>query len=220
MEVAFGILSGGLQAAAYLYYLAKARQRQIAPNPTSWLMWGYGTTLIFALELDSGATAAMLVLPAVCAVSSVAVAVLCWQHGTLRWPRERWERRSLHTDLALTAAYVATWALMTADLLPAARKDDTDIALLVIGNLSALVTFVPMLRETWREPDLEHPGPWIVWATAYLALGLATVCSLDWTWHLLLYPALCFVLHVAVALVCRRIALVHLFHAGTRAIEP
>lgn len=211
MEWAFGILSGLLQVAGYLYYANKARQKQIEPNPTSWIMWGYGTTLIFLLEADSGASGAMLILPAACALSSIAVGFICWQHGTLQWPAETWAKASLYSDLVLTAIYLGSWSLLGTSLLTDIQKDKADIALLVIGSLSTLVTFIPMLIETWREPRREQPWPWVVWTTAYAALTVATISSSEWTWYLLLYPAQCLVLHAAVAGLSRRRVLADTF---------
>ncbi len=209
MEWIFGIISGVLQVGGYLYYAKKAQTGEIEPNPTSWIMWGYGTTLIFALELDSGASAAMLILPAACALSSIAVGFICWQRGKLRLPRERWEKTALGTDLALTAAYVASWILLGTALLTDAQKHGTDIAILIIGNLSVFVTFIPMLINTWREPRLEDPLPWTIWTAAYFSLAAATVSSNDWTWYLIMYPIECLILHAAVALLSKRHVLAH-----------
>lgn len=204
MEWTFAILSGMLQAYGYLHYAAKAYRREIEPNPTSWLMWGYGTALIFVFSLDSGASAAMLVLPGVCALSSIVVGIICWRHGTLRWPTAGWERSSLQGDLALTTVYAASWIFMGAGLLSEAQKETTDIAALVVGNLSTVVTFVPIFISTWREPRNEHPFPWSVWSLAYVALAGATLSSPEWTWYLLVYPLECLALHLAMACLSRR----------------
>ncbi|WP_157999629.1 SET domain-containing protein [Allomesorhizobium alhagi] len=200
----FGILSGVLQVAGYLYYANKARKRELEPNSTSWIMWGYGTSLLLVIELDSGATAAMLILPTACALSSIAVGFICWQHNTLRWPKETWERTSLYTDLMLTAMYAGTWVLLGTSLLSDTQKEAADIAILVLVNLSTFVTFIPMLINTWREPRNENPWPWTVWTAAYLALGLTTVSSPEWKWYLLMYPVECMLLHAAVAWISRR----------------
>jgi len=39
--IAFAVMSGVLQIAGYIFYALKTRR----PNPLSWLMWAYGTTL-------------------------------------------------------------------------------------------------------------------------------------------------------------------------------
>lgn len=216
MDWAFGMLSGILQVSGYLYYAGKAWQRQIEPNPTSWIMWGYGTTLIFLLEADSGASGAMLILPAACALSSIAVGFICWRHGTLQWPVEAWAKASLYSDLVLTAMYVGSWTLLGNSLLTDMQKEMADITLLVIGSLSTLVTFIPMLVDTWRQPRHEQPWPWVVWTSAYAALTIATVSSPEWTWYLVLYPVQCLVLHAAVAVLSRRRALAELFRDRRR----
>lgn len=62
------ILSGVLQVAGYVLYIKKTLGKEINPNPTSWLMWAYGTTLVLVLELDRNAGWEILLLPFLCAV--------------------------------------------------------------------------------------------------------------------------------------------------------
>lgn len=54
--VELGIVAAALQAAGYLVYGSRVLRRDILPNPTSWLMFAYGTTLLFILEWDRDAS--------------------------------------------------------------------------------------------------------------------------------------------------------------------
>jgi hypothetical protein len=199
LVIVIAVLSGILQVAGYGTYLVKAISAEINPNPTSWLMWAYGTALIFALEWDRGATAAMLILPGVCACSSLVVAGLCAKRGTLRWPTERSAKASLASDIILTIAYLAIWLLVSIHVLTPEQKEFSEAVILTLGVSSTLVTFVPMIVSTKKDPSNEHRLPWVIWSLAYAMSLLATVFSDGWTLDLAFYPLLTGFLHIAMA---------------------
>jgi hypothetical protein len=197
--IIIAVLSGVLQIAGYGTYLMKALSSEINPNPTSWLMWAYGTALIFALEWDRGATAAMLILPGVCACSSLIIAALCAKRGTLQWPTERSAKAALASDVILTIAYLATWLLVSIHLLTPEQKQFSEAVILILGVSSTMVTFVPMIASTKKNPSNEHRLPWVIWSLAYSTSLLATVFSDAWTMDLAFYPLLTGFLHTAMA---------------------
>ncbi len=197
--IIIALLSGALQIAGYGTYLVKALSSEINPNPTSWLMWSYGTALIFALEWDRGASAAMLILPGVCACSSLIIAALCAKRGTLRWPTERSMKVALASDVILTIAYLATWLLVSIHVLTPDQKQFSEAVILMLGVSSTLVTFVPMIVSTKKDPSNEHRLPWVIWSLAYSTSLLATVFSNAWTLDLAFYPLLTGFLHIAMA---------------------
>lgn len=197
------ILSGVLQVAGYVLYIKKTLGKEINPNPTSWLMWAYGTTLVLVLELDRNAGWEILLLPFLCAVSSLGVAVICWKHGVLRWPSHVADKAALGVDIALTIAYISAWALMSSGILSEEGKESADVLILVTTSLSTVITYGPMIRNLWSHPNDEQWLPWAVWTSAYALLFLTTLLSPEWTWDLLVYPATCFFLSGAVAILAR-----------------
>ena len=196
-------LSGLVQIAAYGVYIRKSHADQINPNPTSWLMWSYGTLFVLVLEYDRDAPLPVLFLPAACALSSLAVALLCWRRGTLRWPADLTDRAALLGDIGLTAAYVATWFLLANEVLSPEGREIAVILILVCTTLSTFVTFVPMIHYTWDHPSEEHWLPWAMWTLAYTLLGATTLMADHWTPELMLYPINCVLLHGAVAYLSR-----------------
>src|SRR3989344_3985059 len=106
MEILLGLVAASLQATGYLVYGFKVLKRDIAPNPASWLMFAYGTTLLLVLEWDRGASFAVLALPFICAVSSAVVAWYCLRKAQRTWwPEHVLERISFVLDVLLTVAY-------------------------------------------------------------------------------------------------------------------
>jgi hypothetical protein len=192
-----GGLAAFLQIAGYLIYIRYFVKHSIKPNAASWVMFAYGTSLLAFLELKSGATLQVLMLPLSCAAMSVVVAALCIPRG-VREPIDRVEGIAFATDLWLTIAYAAAmfgWGAGRA----------LSAGFLVLANVTAFTCFLPIVRSTWRAPDRERAGPWMVWASAYAVLGFAT-------WRadgghnpaLMLYPVINAVLHGSVALFALR----------------
>ena len=208
-EATFAILSGLLQALGYFIYIKKSLSNEINPNPTSWMMWSYGTALIFVLEWSRNASAAMLVLPAVCSISSMAVAFICSQRGTFTWPQATADKLALYTDIALTLAIILIWALVAIQVLTVGEQEIANVSLLVIGATSSIITIVPLVRNTWENPSDEHWIMWAIWTLAYGSLLLATLLSEHWTWDLAIYPAINCCLHMAVAVLATRISRNH-----------
>lgn len=197
------LLSGALQVAAYGVYYAKSRAHEITPNPTSWLMWGYGTLFVLILEFDRDAPLQILLLPAACALSSLVIASLCWRSGTLRWPTDATEKAALLSDIALTVAYAGAWLLLAYDFLGPQSRELAVVLILVCATLSTFVTFIPMIHGVWDNPGDEHWLPWTMWTVAYGLLGVTTLMADDWTPELMLYPINCVLLHGAIAYLAR-----------------
>ncbi len=169
--------AGVLQAAAYALYVRSAMRHEIDPNPTAWLMWAYGTTLLLVLEYDQNATGYVLVLPGVCAVCCLAVAGLCWRKGTLGWPNEKSDRTALWIDLVITAAYLVVLAAGMVGFVSAAHDWLAKMFILVCANASTFVSFVPIVRSTRENPTAERWQPWAVWTVAYALLLVVTIAE-------------------------------------------
>lgn len=183
------VFSGLLQAVGYLLYLRYAFRRETRPNAASSLMFAYGTALLVFLEWRSGAPVTILLLPTTCAVLGIAVGVYCLQRRI--WQGiDRFELVAFACDLAFTAGY----------FLAATIGNANSIAplFLVLTNLSALTSFLPLLRSTYREPQRERTSPWVVWTVAYGVLLVLTLAQ-GGAPIFLLYPASNLVLHALVA---------------------
>jgi hypothetical protein len=195
-------LAAILQALAYLIYVRGAVQRRIEPNPTSWLMWAYGTGLIVIVESDLGIHPVLRLLPIVCTACSVLVAALCWQRHALRWPSDPGDRTALAVNLGVTAVYIAASVAAWCGQLPVASEHAGKIVLLICASAGTIVSYLPTLRSTRQNPRNEDWTPWAVWTSAYATLLLATIAAEGASFAALqfwAYPVICIVLN---GLVC------------------
>lgn len=203
MLVYLAVASGLLQALGYIFYLRGVLHHGITPNPTTWLMFAYGTFLLGVLEYSRGAEWELLLLPAICAILSVVVALICWKRGTLRWPKG-WENRTVFiADILLTIGYCGAWAFVTYGLVSESERALTNLVFLICSNLTTLTAFTPLTLEAKRNPKGEQILPWTIWTSAYAVLGIATYLEHGWGTELMIYPVLNAVLHASVAWLVR-----------------
>ena len=193
-----GALAALLQATGYALYLRHALRSETRPNPASWLMFAYGTALVVVLETAAGGTWPVLLLPAVCAASSVVVAAVTFRAGATLRTLDQADQVAFGLDIALTIAYVAVWLARALHLVEPRLFTLAGSFLLVGAAATSITSFVPIVRSTYRVPGGERPGPWIVWTAAYAALGAATLLTADAP-ALLVYPGVNVLLHSLVA---------------------
>jgi len=197
-----GIIAGLLQACGYALYIRGSLRKEIDPNAATWFMFAYGVALLTVLEWDRGANLALTILPIVCATLSVVMASICLRRGTLRWPSEwedKWELRAFLGDISLTVLYGGAWVLYVFSFLGEEQRSLAALAFLFGSNATTFTAFAPILRGTYMHPQKERPLPWLLWSSAYVVLGVATVLEHGLWTELLIYPASNAVLHAAVA---------------------
>lgn len=188
-----GVLAAIFQISGYLLYIRNFLKRSIRPNAASYLMFAYGTALVAFLALENGAQWPELLLLCACASMSVIIAIMCLRKNATE-PVDRFEAIVFSADLWLTVGY----ALL---VFSHVDKAAYAAAFLILGNVTTLTSFMPILRSTWRDPRREQPLPWIVWSCAYLLLTAATLATTGLSEPvLLLYPLANVTLHVAMAL--------------------
>jgi hypothetical protein len=186
------VVAGAFQLVAYLVYIRYFLKDAIRPNPISWIMFAYGTSLMLFLEWKEGATWDLLLLPAVCATMSVVVALMCFKRGN-PGPSGKAERWAFGADLGLTFGYIA---LVGSN----GSGPFFNAGFVIAGNLTTVTAFLPILLSTWRNPENEKAGPWAFWTFAYGMLALATWFSTGLSAPtLLIYPLVSVLLHGAIA---------------------
>ncbi len=205
-----GIFAAILQASGYLAYGFKVLKRDITPNATSWLMFAYGTALVLILEWDRNAQFALLILPAICALSSILVAVYCVGRTNAWWPEHRLERASFLLDITLTIAYLCTWLLLTYGIINSSERNWAVIFILVCLNLGIFTSFYPLLRQVYNHPGSEKALPWLIWTCAYVTLAFATLTEQGGVNELMLYPLINAFVHGSIGF---RVAHWHWVHA-------
>ncbi len=184
---AFAALSAVLHVVGYGFYLRSVLRREINPNPTSWLMFVYGTTLLVVLERAAGASWQELALPIVCAAASVTVAGICWSRRTLRCPSARIDIYSFAADVTITIAYIACWAIARLGVLSQTQMAVAVPTLLILSNAAVITSFTPIVVSTWRDPARESWVPWTIWTVAYATLMFVTSIQQGTEGNLILY---------------------------------
>lgn len=216
----------------YAFYINKSVMKEIKPNPTTWMIFMYSTTITAGLEAYLIATALnmpfslvspgaffesfktllntagyILYLPIICALGSIIVATICFVRGEVRWPERIEDRRAFRNDVLLMCAALIAAGLHIFGAITDTQKYVAIAFFLIFSNWSTFYAFQPILRDAYENPDREHSLAWMVWTSAYLTLGIATV----WGWIeegskdpvmlglLLLYPLSCTYLHAKVA---------------------
>lgn len=231
----FGLIAGLVQALGYiLYYYLVIRKEGKNAEPLSWFMFAYGTAMLTAMEFDSmwkAATAdgswlaliSILLVPVICSLGGILVAVSIWQHHyrlTKLWWPEKWkvdwsdtDGKAFATDLGLTVLYTILWLFTLSGTTTEVSHLWWVIGFLVISNLSTFPNFVPILREVAKSPEKEDWRPWAVWSLAYTLLLIPTwmygtenvvwPTGLPWDWDvsfflllaLMSYPASNAIMH-------------------------
>lgn len=194
-----GIFAALLQVAGYAFYGSKVLKRDIRPNATSWIMFAYGTALLFIVEWDRDASLALLALPGACAISSVFVAFYALRKSGGWWPPHKLERFSFVFDVLLTLFYFSTWILLAKGFIGEEDKDLAEILILVCWNVGVLTAFFPLLRQVYYHPYTEHALPWAVWTGAYALLTYITYLEVGAFDALMLYPVVNVIVHAYIA---------------------
>jgi hypothetical protein len=186
------LIAGACQLAAYLVYIRYFLGGAIRPNPISWIMFAYGTSLMLFLEWRVGASWEVLLLPAVCAVMSIVVALMCFSKGPAA-PADTVERWAFGADIGLTFGYIAMVGRVGSSAI-------FNAAFVVASNATTITAFIPILLSTARNPEHEKAAPWVLWTFAYGLLGITTWLSSGLSEPtLLIYPIASVVLHGAIA---------------------
>lgn len=183
-----GLTAGLLQALAYAAYFRQVLAEDCRPNGMTWLMWTYGTAVLFFIEYDMGAPFSVLVLPAVCLLCSIGVAGYAFARASYL-PPERQDWAVLSLDLGITIGYVVL--VMGSDAV------ETGLVFVLLTGLTTWTSSWPIMRTTFREPHHERPVAWFIWSAAYALLALVAMIE-GMPWPYLVYPLSALVVHLAI----------------------
>lgn len=183
-----GIFSGILQFIGYCVYAHNVSKDKIKPNPASWLIWSYGNILVclsYVFLMDGKFTIAAEILPIVCSVTCVIIAVYFTIIGKFR-PLLSFEKKIIFFDLFITLLWVSS-EFFNLHILPVGL-----IHILLL--LSTVLSFIPLYKEVFDDPSVEKPKAWFIWCFAYVTL-LVVVLLEGGDFYSVLYPILYAVLH-------------------------
>lgn len=200
--VVFGILAFSLHLLAYGMYAQQVLAEKVKPNVATWLMWLFGGIVewqTYDHMTDSHWSSSLL--PLACVLGLVAITFATFVSQTR-------ERRRGTGRVIYHKPKLQDWAFVSFDVLALAIWFWFDLAEMAnaIAVGTTVVTFIPIWRTTWQEPESERPAMWLIWCVAYACMFISVLLrdtdNLLWQSF---YPVYFFALHAVVAILAFRV---------------
>lgn len=195
----FGTAALCTHLVAYGVYARDVFSSRIRPNLISWLMWLFGGLVeLFTYNAIENAHWSTSTLPFACVVGigGICIATLVAQAQAGRssqltfYPPERVDYFMVSFDVVALFWWLVGNAAAFANFF-------------AVGT--SVITFIPIWRTTYKNPEGEHSLPWILWSVAYLFMFMAVLTSEgSGNAELYFYPVYYFVLHVVMVFLCLR----------------
>jgi hypothetical protein len=186
LALILGVASGLIQIGGYVVYGQTALKDENEPNAGSWAMWAFGSLVSAGsyFQMTNG-DLAKNILPIACCLSCVALFGLCKLKNKIR-KLERFDVWMFAVDVTITTFWIFSSDPITSNLL---------------FQASTFISFLPIIKTANK--DNEKPLAWWLWSAAY-ALEVIVV-GLHWEkWQDVVYPALCLLLDIWVAILATR----------------
>jgi len=181
-----GIIAGLAQLIGYIDYISFVKRGVINPSTGSWLIWSYGNAIVCWIYILGGTLSFQETLPFVCSIACMLTGLYFLYLRKFERP-EWWEYLVLSVDVLITIYWLKT--------------RDTELAQTLL-QISVMISFIPILRGVWINPNTERKRPWIIWSIAYALLFFAESPYIYmWREHYwkFIYPINYFLWHFIVA---------------------
>lgn len=186
LSVLCSVVATLIQIYGYYLYNRGAHSGEITPSAASWLLWGVGsfiTAWSYAILADD---LVKNLLPLVCAIVAFLTFVLIFVRKGFGKP-STFDVIVCIVDFGVIGFWLATRSAEYTN---------------VVAQADATLSFVPIIRSTWKNPSSENAKPWFVWCVAYTLLGITVLLRYEKWWDLM-YPVVYFILHAIVGLIAR-----------------
>lgn len=156
-HIALGIIAGIIQVAAMAPYLKSILKRETKPNIVTWTLWTCLQLIALMAQFSHGASWSVIWLVATTFNTSLVVILCLLGYGYGKIGRVE------KVCFFLCVVAVGFWQLTAA-------------AALAIGFsiLADVISAVPTLVKTWKEPETETPFPWFMVSFAALLGAFST----------------------------------------------
>lgn len=170
-------LSAAVSAAAsmvllvgYWLYNKKIANSDTKPNATTWGLWALASFPVVLLYQDLTNDWIKNLLPFACAIAAVATFIHMMVRGSFQKP-DRLDVEIFILDLVVILYWYTT-------------KDPFISSIFL--EIDIWITFIPILRSTWKDPKSENHLPWSIWTISYILFTLAVVMRWEKWWDLIL----------------------------------
>lgn len=182
-SIFLGVGAGLLQIAGYIFYAKKIKLGRIKPNAASWSIWTFGSILESVSYVAVTGDWVKNLLPITCVLSAIILFFYCLYNGNFG--------KILNFEWILLAmdffAIFLWWLFQSA----------------IYANfflvLTAIISFIPIMRHVWNNPMVEDAIPWYLWTAAYCILAVVIIFRWE-KWEDLVYPITFAILHIIIAI--------------------
>lgn len=181
ISIFLGVFSSILQILGYLEYSKKVFRKIIRPNIASWAIWAFAAILESASYIVLTRDLIKNLLPFFCAISAIIFFIYTIRQGHFSKPTffDLW-------IIIIDIIILIIWFISKSPFLAN-----------VLFIISAVISFVPIIINSYKNPKDENAYPWIIWSIAYFIMAITVI--LRWEkWEDLIYPFTFFVLHVII----------------------
>ena len=192
MKETIGLISGILVVLSVVPYAIRTYEGKIKPNITSWSIWSVLGLALLLTYKSSGAEAN--IWPAVFGFTNpTLVTLLALRH------RHTWEKPTIVDKSCLVVGIMAIvlWFFVHHD------KQVVQYAL-YIAILADLCAAIPTIYLVWRNPEVDRPFAWALFAVGY-GLGALAITEHTFANYVLPLYMLCGGLFVSIPLALHRI---------------
>lgn len=168
MKNVIGVIAVILAFAAYIPYFRDIVKGKTKPHIYSWFIWGFLTTIIFALQVKGGGGAGAWVT-----LSAGIFSFIVFFLGL----------RSGDKDITKSDTVFFIAALIATGLWVFAKQPTLSVILLVVVDM---LGFIPTIRKSWKKPQEETL---FMWALNGFRHSLSILALRQYNTLTLLYPS-------------------------------
>ncbi len=190
----FGTSALIVHLVAYAIYAKEVFHERVRPNVVTWFMWLFGGVVEYATyEAIPGSNWATNALPLACVIGITLIAVAICVSQIRNYIAKR--GYNYHSPSALDYAIVVFD--MAAAIYWLLGGDPFLANAFAVGT--SFITFIPLWRTTYINPEGEKPLAWVLWSVAYtfMLLAIMTGPSKN-TSALYFFPLYYLLLHIVV----------------------
>jgi uncharacterized membrane protein len=181
--VSLGIIASVLQLVGYALYNYNIHKGHASGNGSSWAIWTFGSLLNLTSYHELANDFAKEALPFVCSICCILTFVHIWKKNGFGKP-EKLDWWILGIDIVITFYWFVT------------SNDEANL----LYQTTTILSFAPMIIGIAKGKEYENPLPWVIWTVAYEVM-IFTIVSRWEKWQDVVYPVVCFVLHLAIAII-------------------
>ncbi len=186
LATAVSVAASLVLLAGYWLYNKKIAYSETKPNATTWGLWALASFPVVLLYQDLTGDWIKGLLPFTCALAAIATFVHMVIRGSFQKP-DRLDLEIFALDLVVVLYWVVT---------------NDPIVSSVFLQIDIYITFIPILRSTWKFPRTEDPKSWFIWTVSYILFTIAVIMRWEKWWDLML-PVNYILLHGAVGMFAR-----------------